>query len=485
LVEPTERRLVAVEENGRALVEAQRVRRADIAASGVPGHATLYPLGRSGCVSSHPRALLATALLFSPILAAIIRKYVFWSDAVFLLHYAGLITLLGLLLLRNGAYRLVPQNVFTVACLLVGWTCVQGALTGVPPLALAVGTSTYLIPVLALYVSIVAFATTPRLLIYSFWMATTIQIVSYGFGILQINSDPGSVFNYMPPGVEIPVAGYATTDGLDLGIEYIVRPVSIYMHTGQFGSVVFVLSLFRVFYMYLASYSSTHIVLQVLAVDLPALIISGQRAAGLVYLPTLLIVLLRRGGSISWITLWGGIALVYLGWAAGLLPTSLLSFGDVGAERIASGLGEISARLEANLLKPAAALLERYFLIGEGPGMFSAGLRNLADPGNADQFTFSDTENGWLRTAAELGIFGMLLYGLMLWTLAAVGIRLSRRFFNYLTLLCLGVALWSNTHDLFNNYVMMWQGFLLAGIVLLNDGSPVERGKWMLPVAST
>ena len=410
-----------------------------------------------------------TAVLFSPVLAEVVRKYVFWSDAVFLLHYAGLITLLGLLLLRNGAYRLVPQNVFTVACLLVGWTCVQAALTGVPPLALAVGISTYLIPVLALYLSIIAFATTPRLLVYSFWMATTIQIVSYGFGILQLNSNPESVFNYMPPGVEIPVAGYAVADDPDRGVEYMVRPVSIYMHTGQFGSVVFVLSLFRVLCMYLASYSSARIVFQVLAVDLPALIISGQRAGGLVYLPILLMVLLRRGGSMSWITLLGGIAFVYLGSAAGLLPTSLLSFGDVGAKRIASGLGEIAARLEANLLWPATAALEHYFLIGEGPGLFSAGLRNFADEGQADQYVFMIAENGWLRTAAEVGVIGMLLYGWMLWTLGAVGIWLSRRRFNYLTLLCVGITLWANTHDLFSNYVMIWQGFLLGGVVLLDS----------------
>jgi hypothetical protein len=207
----------------------------------------------------------------------------------------------------------------------------------------------------------------------------------------------------------------------------------------------------------------------VLAVDLPALIISGQRAAGLVYLPILLMVFLRRGGSISWITLLGGIALVNLSSAAGLLPTSLLSFGEVGAERIASGLGEITARLEANLLRPATAVLERSFFIGEGPGLFSAGLRNFANGSQVDQYIFMIAENGWLRTAAEIGVIGMLLYGWMLWTLGAAGIWLSRRRFNYLTLLCVGVALWANAHDLFNNYVMIWQAFLLGGVVLLDS----------------
>jgi hypothetical protein len=162
LVEPTERRAVTVERSGRALVGAQRFGRGDVAVGGAAGSTAAHPLGRSASVSSRSSALLLTAVLFSPVLAEVVRKYVFWSDAVFLLHYAGLITLLGLLLLRNGAYRLVPQNVFTVACLLVGWTCVQAALTGVPPLALAVGISTYLVPVLALYLSIIAFATTPQ-----------------------------------------------------------------------------------------------------------------------------------------------------------------------------------------------------------------------------------------------------------------------------------------------------------------------------------
>jgi hypothetical protein len=179
-------------------------------------------------------------------------------------------------------------------------------------------------------------------------------------------------------------------------------------------------------------------------------------------------VLLRRGGSMSWITLLGGIALVYLGSAAGLLPTSFLSFGDVGVERIASGLGEIPARLEVNLLRPATAVLERYLLIGNGPGFFSAGLRNFAGASQADQYVFMIAENGWLRTAAEVGVIGMLLYGWMLWTLGAVGSCLSRRRFNYLSVLCIGVALWANTHDLFNNYVMIWQGFLLGGVVVLD-----------------
>ncbi len=84
-------------------------------------------------------ALLMTMILFSPILAEVIRKYIFWSDAVFLLHYAGLIVLLGVLLITNGAYRLVPHSVFTATCLLVGWVCLQAALTGTPPLAFAVG----------------------------------------------------------------------------------------------------------------------------------------------------------------------------------------------------------------------------------------------------------------------------------------------------------------------------------------------------------
>ena len=78
--------------------------------------------------------------------------------------------------------------------------------------------------------------------------------------------------------------------------------------------------------------------------------------------------------------------------------------------------------------------------------------------------------------AAEVGVIGMLLYGLMLWTLATAGIRLSGRIFNYLTVLCLALALWSNTHDLFNNYVMIWQGFLLGGVVLLKWPSRAATG---------
>jgi hypothetical protein len=305
-------------------------------------------------------------------------------------------------------------------------------------------------------------------------VATTILIVSYGLGILQIAGGPDSAFNYMPPGVENEIAGYAVAPDSGSEIGFMVRPASIYMHTGKFGSIVAVLSLFRLFYMYSANYSLARIVVQVLAVDGPAVVVSGQRAAALVYLAALFVVLVKRGDAVSWILLLGGMVVLVVGSAAGLVPSSALPFGGVAVDRIASGIDEIPSRLQANVLQPATGVLERYLVIGEGPGMFSSGLRNFAESDHALEHVLG-TENGWLRTAAELGLIGMLLYGLMLWTLATAGIRLSGRFFNYLTVLCLALALWSNTHDLFNNYVMMWQGFLLAGVVLLDSRSRLTQ----------
>jgi hypothetical protein len=467
--------MVAVERNGRTLAGAPCVGPANIPASGVPGDAPIDLLRGGAPASSRLRTLIITAIVFSPILATVVRKFILYSDAIFLMHYASLTIILGLLMLRSGAYRLVPQNLFTVTCLVVAWICIQAPLTGVSPLALSIAISTYAIPVVALYLSVVTFATTPRLPVYSFWTAAAILIASYGLGILQINSDPDSVFNYMPPGVEISVAAYGISGELNVDIGYIVRPVSIYMHPGQFGSVVFVLSLFRLFYMYSANYSSARIVLQVLVVDLPAFIVSGQRAASLIYVPVLLVVILRRGDTTSWIALLGSFILFIVASGADFVPWVLLYSIDVGAERITSGVSEIPSRLGGNLVGPASVILEHYFLIGEGPGLFTSGMRNLAGSDQADQYVFMIGENGWLRIAAEVGVIGMSLYAWMLWTLGAVGMWVSKRFFNYLTLFCLGIAVWANTHDLFNNYVMMWQGFLLGGIVLLDSRSGLTQ----------
>jgi hypothetical protein len=468
---------VTVERSGPAPIRAQHFRSAGTAAVGAVGAPPPHRLGASALFSSHAKAIIVTAVLFSPMLAEVIRKYVVWSNIVFTIHYAMIIALLVLFLLKDTAQlRLVPQHLFTAACLVVAWACLQAPLTGVSPLALAVGLSSYVIPVVALYLSVIAFATTARLAVYSFWAATAILIVSYGLGILQIVGGPDSAFNYMPPGIENKIAGYpvATDSGLDIG--FMVRPASIYMHTGKFGSIVAVLSLFRLFYMYSGNYSLPRIVLQVLVVDLPAIVVSGQRAAAVVYLAALSVVLVRRGNAVSWMLLLGGIIVVLVGSAAGLVPSSALPFGGTALDRIASGLDEIPRRLEGNVLRPATGVLERHFVIGEGPGMFSSGLRNLAESDHAFEHVFLVTENGWLRTAAELGLIGMLLYGLMLWTLATAGIRLSGRVFNYLTVLCLALALWSNTHDLFNNYVMVWQGFLLGGFVLLKRPSRDATG---------
>ncbi len=220
-----------------------------------------------------------------------------------------------------------------------------------------------------------------------------------------------------------------------------------------------------------------------MAVDLPALVVSGQRAAALVYLPSLLVVLLRRGDALSLLTLLGAAVLCLVGAAAGLFPSSDLSFGGVAAERVASGLGEIPARLDGNLIRPSIEVLERWPVLGEGPGMFSSGLRNLADLANSGQYVFRVTRTaGSGRPPARL--IGMIIDGSMLWTLATAGVHLSKRAFNYLTLLCAALALWSNTHDLFNNYVMMWQGFLLGGIVLLNE-EPILPGRFRVSLASS
>jgi hypothetical protein len=475
-VEPAGRGSVTVERNGPAPIRAQHFRSAGTAAVGAVGAPPPHRLGASAHVSSHAKATIVTAVVFSPILAEVIRKYVIWSDGVFTAHYATMVGFLGLFLLKNTAQvRLVPQSLSTASCLVVAWACLQGPLTGVSPLALVIGISSYVIPVVALYLSIIAFATTARLALYAFSVATAILIASYGLGILQIVGGPDTAFNYMPPGIENKIAGYqvAIDSGLDIG--FMVRPTSIYMHTAKFGSIVAILSLFRLFYMYSTNHSLPRIVLQVLAVDLPALVVSGQRAAAIVYLTALFVVFVRRGDAVSSTLLLGGIIVLLVGSVAGLVPSSALSFGGIAVDRIASGLDEIPGRLQANVLRPAIEVLERHLVIGEGPGMFSSGLRNFAESDYALEHVFLVSENGWLRTAAELGLMGMLLYGLMLWTLATAGIRLSGRFFNYLTVLCLALALWSNTHDLFNNYVMMWQGFLLGGVVLLKSPRQSRR----------
>jgi hypothetical protein len=459
---------MAVERNGQVPIRAQPFRSAGTAAVGGVGVSPRHPLDASAHVSSRAKAMIVTVVLFSPILAEVTRKYVVWSNAVFTLHYTMIVAFLVLFLLKDTVQlRLVPQNLFASASLVVVWACLQAQLTGVSWLALVIGISTYVIPVVALYVSVIAFTTTARLAGYSFSVATAILIVSYGVGILQTIGGQDSALNYMPPGVENKIAGYAVAADSGLEIGFMVRPASIYMHTGKFGSIVAVLSLFRLFYMYSANYSLARIVVHVLAVDLPAVVVSGQRAAAVIYLAALFVVLVRRSDVVSSILLLGGIIVFLVGSAAGLVPSSALPFGGIAVDRIASGFDEIPWRIEANVLRPATEVLERYLVIGEGPGMFSSGLRNFAESDHALEHVFLVTENGWLRTVAELGLIGMLLYGLMLWTLATGGIRLSGRFFNYLTLLCLALAVWSNTHDLFNNYVMMWQGFLLAGVVLL------------------
>ena len=220
-----------------------------------------HPLDASAHVSSRAKAIIVTIVLFSPILAEVIRKYVVWSNAVFTPHYTMIVVVLGLFLLKDTLQlRLVPQNLFTSASLVVAWACLQAPLTGVSWLALVIGISTYVIPVVALYLSVIAFTTTARLARYSFSVATAILIVSYGVGILQTIGGPDSALNYMPPGVENKIAGYAVAADSGLEIGFMVRPASIYMHTGKFGSIVAVLSLFRLFYMYSANYSLARIV---------------------------------------------------------------------------------------------------------------------------------------------------------------------------------------------------------------------------------
>ena len=265
----------------------------------------------------------------------------------------------------------------------------------------------------------------------------------------------------------------------NVGIEWLFRPTSIFLHTGKFGQIAFILATYCLFFRAGMGPKALKTDARML-IELNVLLITGQRAAILGYVAALL---LLHASPKTWVHL--GLRALSL-CAIGMGALSVLRGVNVGTvaqlvgRRVWSGVTEIPSRFQRNLLEPLDVVVERFGSTGAGAGAFSLGSTQWGGMPLYDVIDVGTAENSWLRILAELGWFGVLLFGAGIVALIWVGGRelmrrrdglegeeLLRRHLLKLSVYQLViVALWANTHDVLGSATTMAILFGYAGILL-------------------
>ncbi len=265
----------------------------------------------------------------------------------------------------------------------------------------------------------------------------------------------------------------------EVSVYLIFRPVSIFLHTGKLGSVVFVLATFRLFYAFSKGLASAQLMRSVI-LDIMLILVTGQRAAIIGYFIALIICLVLYTKTplkvLSYIFAIFSVCYILLN---SYIDVDNTNIGMLFLMRAASGLSDISTRGTDNLIAPANYVWDAYALTPAGAGAFSLGAESFGGKPLYDVVPNGTAENSWLRLLAEEGFVG-LIGNILFWGGLFIYI-----IFSYVTreklyidgkqnikLILLGAAyiigillLWANTHDILGNSTVMSLCMLVAGAI--------------------
>lgn len=461
----------------KACRKASQVRRNKANSRAIGYDVSRFLQGRS-VIPHNFSAGLVLSILF---LAELVRKYIYPSTEVLAIGEAALV-LIALFYapvwLAAGIRRLL-----SLALASISWSLVS-VMTGHQDLALAaVGVRGVAMPFVGLLVgvSICRRLGSQRFsgLLYSFagfWLC-----VIGAVALAQVWLGRDHWLNYVPPELfadeRMGIGDYTAGE---LGVDWLFRPTSIFLHTGKFGLVAFVLASYRAFHRAEASVSVRQWVFSTFW-EAAVLVLSGQRAATLFYLAGLSVVAIWLSRAQLKVRLTGAAAIVAIG---GLVAVGLQA-EDPGARVVAarlwSGLLEVSVRAENNLWVPFSFVVSKWLFKGEGAGAFSFGSVRFGGRPLYEVVPVGSAENSWLRRIAEEGILGALLSAALLLSVAVMALRRARDErgypqaggFYWVPFEMAAMALWANTHDVLGNTITMFLVFAFSGSI----GAPrIPRG---------
>ncbi len=413
-----------------------------------------------------------------PLLAEVVRKYIFQQDSIFFgMATIVLLSFLALLVMpKTRVLRSLPLGIWLAMLAFYLWGFVNEVVGGHSLIVFLIGLGTLFLPVAYMLVSNVYFqqgegAVHRVFLCVNFWLVVILAVA-----LLQIylgRDHPFSTYGLGSTGIgDYSVGGRV--------VEWLYRPTSIFTHTGKFGQAVFCLVLFKWCYLVVTQKPTRWFWRISIGLDVLAVIVSGQRAAFVFLLLSAGLLLLyktSREGGRTIARLFGYLLLGIIAVVIVSLQTTFMSDRALNLvfDRLLSGVYDIPMRLEGNFFLPFGTVIDKYLIFGEGLGRFTLG---TAHYGGSIVYKTVEMpglgENSWIRLIAEVGVIGTILYLMILLQLLSLALRsvlfrlhqeneMAALFFS----LWLGsVMLWANTHDVFGNMIVVSLAFALGGGVL-------------------
>lgn len=425
------------------------------------------------------RALFVLAVLNLPLLAEVIRKYVIQSNAVlFVVEFLLVLCALTAFLARPS--RVILPLLFW-ALAIAAWSLATVAMGHQNLMLGLVGIRSVVVPVAVLVLSFYLFRTAaPAQAGRILYGLATVWLLAIGvIAVLQLALGRDHAINQIAPHMADERAGIGDYTAGDLGLEFLFRPTSIFLHTAKFGQVGFVLACFCLFYRGAVGGAQWWSALRTLF-ELGVLLISGQRAAMLAYAIAFVFLHAVIVRSVRlWMTLLLSVA---LGAAVLSANPALGDFVGLIRARFWSGVTDVPVRLASNVLAPTAAVAANFGIAGAGAGAFSLGSSHWGGRPLYDVIYVGTAENSWLRIWAELGIPGLMLWAVLLGGLLILAAtcllrlrrtevadaRLISSLYGFNLFQFAVLALWANTHDVLGSVTTMAVVFSYSGIVLLS-----------------
>ena len=405
--------------------------------------------------------------LSAHLVAEAIRRFVVYSNVLYLI--ADIAVLLSALVVLGLTKPRVPVEFIVLLALYVFWGAFCLAVSGEPLILLVFGVRPLLLALCAYVVARGFFGAGPSSGRTMAWGVLAWSIVVSLVGVLQITSGLGAEINRLPIEAGPEALGYGDYTVDNLGLIGIFRPTSIFMHTGRFGQFAFIASLVLVTSA-LLNHERLWRAVTFVAVALFMVLLSGQRAA-LLFLALSVVALLL---ALRNLRLFGKLLLVLVA----IAPLALLATPDLLTVvwlRFSSVLASVDDRITQNL-HGALEAFEQFGMFGKGLGFFSFGSGPYGGAVyyeymfNADRYV-GFGENAWLRIQGETGTLGLLSCAGLVYWLARTSLRrffLERnpemRAFHFMAgAIGISLAAWAFTADVFANYLILMQWFIILG----------------------
>ncbi len=413
-------------------------------------------------------------ILNVPLLQEAVRKYLIYSDLVFLggdvlaLTTAIAVGLQGRLNVKN-----IPMAFVVLSAVFLCATAVNYTTSGNHIGVYGVGLRATFLPLVYMLVS-ARYLSAVENGYERIFSCVNVWIMIIGImAVTQIVLGKNHPINAVWGTSALGVGDFATTDKGVL-IPGMFRPTSIFTHTGKFGQVIFTLVLFKWCYLLFSGVKRSAWPYALMLFDLAVILVSGQRAALMFLVLSMGIVVLctRQHGAGVWKVL--VLSLLIIGGLSG----AWVAKPDMAMavyERFASVINAIPIRLEGNLWLPIQTVIEDHLMSGEGLGYFTFGARSFGGTLVYEGIKMEGLgESSLIRLSGEVGLLVAMTIILAYLTVVARAWYFYREHRGSPAAsgaLCFGIwvvclMLWSNTADVFANSIVTTLGFGLGGATL-------------------